>query len=173
MFFNVPDVLQISCRYRLLGVCALTWTHLLRWNLFATGNRGGNVAVRRRWTRQLPDVGQFGFVSGTAAYPSARQRARVVQAALCVASSEVIPRWPETETEGSSDRSNPFPSRTISFLVPRRWWPSDDESWNFQSLHAERSFAESAVVHDEETAASSGHGVPEKSGQHSGKAQDV
>lgn len=113
MFSNVLDMLQISCRYRLLDFCALIWTDLLRWNLFATGNRGGNVAVRRRWTRQLPDVGQFGFVSGPTACPSARERARIVQATLCVAASEVNPavnenhkRWGSIDLEWTGNGSS-------------------------------------------------------------------
>jgi len=103
-------MLQISCRYRLLGFCALTWTDHLRWNLFATGNRGGNVAVRRRWARQLSDVGQFGLVSGTAAYPPACERAWVVQATLRAAASEVILRNEKEEAPSSR-----FPSERLSF----------------------------------------------------------
>jgi len=55
-----------------------------------TGNRGGDDAVRRRWDRQLSDVGQFRFVPDAAACSSARERARIVQATLRVVAPEVI-----------------------------------------------------------------------------------
>lgn len=97
-------------------------------HMYVTGNHGGDVAVRRRWDRQLSDVGQFRFVSGATACSSARERARIVQATLRVVASEVIhsarsswncPRERKLKGKGTSERR--FINSYVSFVVVLLW----------------------------------------------------